>query len=169
MTCERFEELLSAYIEGEVGPAERREFDAHLAACPACAELLSVFRETRAALAGFPEVEPGPALMARLYAIPEKKNFFRTAFGFLARPDLQPVYAAFSVLFLALSFVFFAPQGRTIQKAIDREVHQGYAQVEKLYAKAGSFTDELGSFKNTVVDSLKTLTPDKGREDNKQR
>lgn len=169
MTCERFEELLSAYLEGEAGPDEKREFESHLAACPACAELFSVFRETQAALAGFPEAEPGPALMARLYAIPEKKSFFRPVLDFLLRPDLQPVYAAFSVLFLALSFVFFAPQGRTIQKAIDRQIHQGYDRVEKLYAKAGSLTDEIGSFKNTVVDSIKTLNPNKGQEDKKQR
>ena len=168
MTCRRFEELLSAYLEGEIGPAEKSEFEAHRSSCPACAELLFVFRETQAALAGFPEVEPGPALMARLYAIPEKKGFFRPVLDFLLRPDLQPVYAAFSVLFLALSFVFFTPQGRTVQKAIDRQIHEGYGQVEKLYARAGSLTDELGSLKNTVVDSIKTLSPAKGQEDKKQ-
>jgi hypothetical protein len=118
-------------------------------------------------LKGFPEVEPGPALLARLYAVPEKKQFFKPVFDFLVRPDLQPVYAAFTVLFIALSFVFFAPQGRGIQKAIDRQLHLGYSQVEKLYAKAGSVTDELGSFKNTVVDSIKTLNPLKGQEENK--
>ena len=39
MTCERFEELLSAYIEGGLTAAERAEMDAHRAACPACADL----------------------------------------------------------------------------------------------------------------------------------
>jgi anti-sigma factor RsiW len=167
MTCERFEKLLSAYLEGELSAAEKREMDAHPASCPACAELLSFFRASQEALKGFPEVEPGPALLARLYAVPEKKQFFKPVFDFLVRPDLQPVYAAFTVLFIALSFVFFAPQGRGIQKAIDRQLHLGYSQVEKLYAKAGSVTDELGSFKNTVVDSIKTLNPLKGQEENK--
>jgi len=167
MTCERFEELLSAYLEGELSLEEKREMDGHLASCLACAELLTVFRETQAALKGFPEVEPGPALMARLYAIPEKKRFFQPVFDFLVRPSLQPVFAALSALFIAISFVFFVPQGRGIQKAIDRQIHLGYSQVEKLYAKAGSVTDELGSLKNTVVDSIKTLTPEKGQEDKK--
>jgi anti-sigma factor RsiW len=167
MTCERFEELLSAYLEGEVSPEVKREMDAHLASCLACAKLLTVFRETQEALKSFPELEPGPALMARLYAIPEKKSFFQPVFDFLLRPSLQPVFAALSALFIAISFVFFLPQGRGIQKAIDRQLHLGYNQVEKLYAKAGSVTDELGSLKNTVVDSIKTLTPEKGQEDKK--
>jgi hypothetical protein len=169
MTCERFEELLSAYLEGELEGEERRAMDAHLLVCASCAELLSAFRESQAALAGFPEVEPGPELMARLYAIPEKKKFFKPVFDFLVRPDLQPVFAALSVLFIAISFVFFTPQGHGIQKAIDRELHQGYNQVEKFYAKAGSLTDELGSLKTTVVDSIKTLNPLKGQEDKKQQ
>ena len=168
MTCERFEELLSAYLEGEVAAEERRAMDAHAASCPACAGLLAAFREMASAMAGFPEAEPGPALMAKLYAIPEKKSFFRPVFDFLLRPDLQPVFAAASVLFVAISFVFFAPQGRGIQKAINRQLHLGYNQVEKIYAKAGSLTDDLGSLKTTVADSIKTLNPLKGQEDKKQ-
>jgi anti-sigma factor RsiW len=168
MTCERLEELLSSYLEGELDPILRQDFEVHLASCPACFGLLSVFRETQAALSGFPELEPSPALMAKLYAIPERKRFFRPVFDFLVRTDLQPVFAALSVLFVAVSFIFFAPQGRGIQKAIDRQLHRGYDQVEKLYAKAGSLTDELGSLKTTVVDSLKTLNPLKGQEDKKQ-
>lgn len=167
MTCERFEELLSAYLEGELGAGERAEMDAHLAACAACAEFYAIFRESQEALAGFPEAEPGPELMARLYAIPEKKRFFKPVFRFLVRPDLQPVLAALSVLFIAVSFVFTAPQGRGIRKAIDRNLHLGYSEVEKLYAKAGSLTDELGSIKTTVADSIKTLDPRKGQEDQK--
>jgi len=168
MTCRQFEELLSSYLEGELAAAEKKEFEAHLASCSACAELFSAFRETQEALSGFPEAEPRPALMDRLYVIPERKRFFKPVFGFLTRPDLQPVFAALSVLFVAVSFIFFAPQGRGVQKAIDRQVHLGYNQVEKLYARAGSVTDELGSLKTTVVDSIKTLNPLKGQEDKKQ-
>jgi hypothetical protein len=167
MTCERFGELLSAYLEGELPAAESREMEAHAASCSSCAELLSVFRETQGALRSFPEIEPSQALMAKLYAIPEKKKFFKPVFDFLLRPDLQPVFAALSVMFIALSFVFFLPQGREIQKAINRQIHLGYSQVEKLYAKAGSVTDELGSIKNTVVDSFKALNPREGQEDKK--
>jgi len=167
MNCQRIEELLSAYLEGDLSPEDKREVEAHLEACSSCSELLSALRETQEALAGFPELEPSPALMVKLYAIPERKSFFKQTFAFLLRPDLQPVFAAFSTLFIALSFVFFLPQGRGIQKALNRQLHLGYSQVEKLYAKAGSFTDELGSIKDSVVDSLKNLNPLKGQEENK--
>jgi anti-sigma factor RsiW len=167
MTCERIEELLSAYLEGELSEAEKREVDAHLAGCPSCAELLSLLRETQGALSAFPEIEPSPAVMEKLYAIPEKRSYFKPVVRFLLRPDLQPVYAAFSVLFLALSFVFFLPQGNGIRKELDRRLHQGYSQVEKLYAEAGSLTDEMGSLTTSVVDSIKTLNPLKGHEDKK--
>jgi anti-sigma factor RsiW len=167
MTCERIEELLSAYLEGELSGAEKREVEAHLAGCPSCAELLSFLRETQGALSSLPEIEPSPALMAKLYAIPEKKSYFKPVVRFLLRPDLQPVYAAFSVLFLALSFIFFTPQGSGVRKEIDRRLHQGYSQVEKLYAEAGSLTDEVGSLTTSVVDSIKNLNPLKGQEDKK--
>ena len=168
MTCERIEELLSAYLEGDLAAGEKREVDAHLASCPACAELLEIMRESLGAMAAFPEVEPGRALMTKLYAIPEeRKRPFKAIFGFLLRPDLQPVFAALSVFLMAVSFVFLAPQGRGIRKAVDRQLHLGYSQVEKLYAKAGSLTDDLGSIKNSVFDSLKTLNPIKGQEDKK--
>jgi anti-sigma factor RsiW len=167
MTCERIEELLSAYLEGDLTGAEKREVEAHLAGCPSCAELLSFLRETQDAFSAFPEIEPSPALMKKLYAVPEKKRFFKPIVRFLLKPDLQPVYAAFSVLFLALSFVFFTPQGSGIRKEVDRRLHQGYSQVEKLYAEAGSLTDEMGSLTTSVVDSIKTLNPLKGQEEKK--
>src|SRR5512143_3580645 len=74
MTCERIEELLSAYVEGELAAAERAEVERHLAGCRECAELAALMREEMAAAAAFPEAEPSPGLMARLYAIPETKR-----------------------------------------------------------------------------------------------
>jgi anti-sigma factor RsiW len=166
MTCKTFEELLSAYVEGELSAAERSEMDGHIASCPACAELLAFFREAEGALAGFPEVEPGPELMARLYAIPARPTGFRALVDFFVRPALQPVFAAVSVLLVAVSFIFLTPQGRSVQKVIDRQIHAGYSRVEKLYAKAESVPGEINSLKTTVVDSLKNLAPEKGQEKN---
>jgi len=161
MTCERFEELLSAYLEGEMAAAERSEMDIHLAVCPGCAELAGLMRETLAASSAFPEAEPSPALMARLYAIPAeraaKKRLFRPVFDWLARPALQPVYAAFTVLFIALSFVLFHPEGRGIRKQIDVQFHRGLGSVEKLYADAGSLKGEIKALSANVVKSLDTL------------
>lgn len=161
MTCERFEELLSAYLEGEVDAAERSAMDAHLSACPACAELAGLMRETVAAAAGLREAEPSPALMARLYAVPEeraaRKRLFRPVFDWLARPALQPVYAALTGLFIVLSFVLFHPEGRGIRKAIDVQFHRGLGAVEKLYADAGGIKGEIRSLSANVVRSFDSL------------
>ena len=161
MTCQRIEELLSAYLEGGLAETERAEMESHLAACPACAELAALMKETMAAAAAFPEVEPSPELVARLYAIPEavreKKRVFRPAFEWLTRPALQPVYAALTGLFIVLSFVLFHPEGRGIRKQIDIQFHRGIGTVEKLYADAGTIKGEVGAFAGNVVKSFNTL------------
>jgi predicted anti-sigma-YlaC factor YlaD len=171
MTCERIEELLSAYLEGELAAVERAEVESHLAACPGCAELAGLLRETMAATAAFPAAEPSAALMARLYAIPgtapEKKRIFRPVFEWLARPALQPVYAAFTVLFIALSFVLFHPEGRGIRKRIDVQFHRGVGAVEKLYADAGGLKGEVKALSANVVKSFDTLGLLGGDEKNK--
>ncbi len=166
MTCGQFEERLSAYLEGELPAEERRAMEAHLAACPSCAALEISMREAVDALRGFPEVDPSPALMSRLAALPKKrKRLLGPVFDFLLRPTLQPLYAAFTVLFIALSFVFFHPDGRAIQKAVNRHLHHGYSKVEKLYAEAGSLKDELVSYTNIVLDSFKVINPLKGKKE----
>jgi predicted anti-sigma-YlaC factor YlaD len=168
MTCQRIEELLSAYLEGALAAAEKAEVDGHLAACPECAALLAMMKDMAGAMAAFPEATPSPALLSSLYGIPaearEKKSFFRPVFDFLTRPALQPVYAAFTVLFIAVSFVLFHPGGRGIRKQFDLTFHRGIGTVEKLYAGAGSLKSEVGSFAGNVVKSIKTLDLLKGGE-----
>jgi len=172
MTCQRIEELLSAYLEGELAAGEKAEVDGHLAACPGCASLAALMRETTGALGAFPEAEPSPELMAKLYAIPaekrERKRWFRPVFDFLTRPALQPVYAAFTILLVAVSFVLFHPGGRGIRKQIDLTFHRGIGTVEKLYAGAGTLKGEIGAFSANVVKSFDTLGLLKGDEGNKK-
>ena len=50
MDCTRYEELMSAALDGELSADERRELDRHLAECPACAALFDELREQCAAL-----------------------------------------------------------------------------------------------------------------------
>jgi len=173
MTCKRIEELLSAYLEGALAPGERAEVEAHLAACPDCAELARLIGETMAATAGFPEVEPSPALLARLYEIPEvtgakreKKRIVRPVFEWLTRPALQPVYAALTGVFIVLSFVLFHPEGRGIRKKIDIGLHRGAATVERLWAGAGTIKGEVGAFASNVIKSFDTLGLLGGNENN---
>lgn len=60
-------ERLSAYLDGELSPAERDELDAHLRDCEQCQRELAALRQTRALLRALPT----PAL-PRDFSLPEQ-------------------------------------------------------------------------------------------------
>jgi hypothetical protein len=155
MKCDRIEELLSPYLEGELEAAEKALVEGHLRTCRACRLLAAALNETRGALAGFPELEVSPSLKTKLYAIPERKKRYSFALDFLLKPSLQPVFAAATVFLTLLSFYFFNPNKRSIDRAIDQQIHLGYSQVEKLYARAESWTDRLDGYKDEILSSIK--------------
>jgi hypothetical protein len=165
MKCERIEELLSPYLEDELDPEERRAVESHLRTCQNCAILLSFMKKTRESLAGFPELELSDGLLDRLYTIPEKKRRFRINLDFFLQPTLQPVLAAATILLMVISFYLFNPNRENINNSVNRQVHLGYSKIEKLYAKAESFTDNLGAYKDNVLVSLKKINPFGGNED----
>jgi predicted anti-sigma-YlaC factor YlaD len=165
MTCERIEGLLSAFLEGELSQADKAFVEDHLAGCPGCSALLGVLSRTQKALAAFPELEVSPDLLARLASIPERKKKFSLTFDFVLKPALQPVFAAAAIFMTLLSFYLFNPDKKSIDRAIDQKVHTGYGQVEKLYAKAGSFTDRLGETADNVYLSVKNWKVFGGNED----
>lgn len=167
MSCERIEGLLSAFLEGELSQTEKAEVESHLAGCPGCAALLAVLGRTQKALAGFPELEVSPRLLARLSAIPEQKKKFSLTFDFVLKPALQPVFAAATIFMTLLSLYLFNPDRKNIDRAIDLKIHTGYGQVEKLYAKAGSLTGRLGETADNVYVSVKNWKLFGGNEDDR--
>lgn len=46
MTCRELAEFLDAYLAGDLAPAEREEFERHLAVCGACVNYLYSYRAT---------------------------------------------------------------------------------------------------------------------------
>lgn len=46
MTCREILDFLMAYLDGELSPEVRAEFDRHLAVCPACVNYLASYRQT---------------------------------------------------------------------------------------------------------------------------
>jgi hypothetical protein len=114
-------------------------------------------KEAKESLTDFPELEVSENLMNRLYAIPSKKKKLMPSFDFLLRPSLQPVFAVATVFLIMISFYFFNPDKKFIDKSISRQIHLGYNKVEKLYAKAESLTDNLDSYKDSLLTSLKDI------------
>lgn len=156
MKCERVEELLSLHLEGELTAEETALVESHLRSCPACTELRSALQETRLALSGFPEIEVSRDLLSRLASIPAAKKKFSFSLDFLLKPSLQPIFAAASVFLTLVSFYLFNPNKKAIDRSIEQHLHLGYSQVEKIYAKAGSFTDRLGDRADNIFASIKS-------------
>lgn len=165
MKCEKIQELLSLYVRDEGSPEERRTVRSHLVKCQNCATLFSFLKESQETLARFPELEVSEDLLEKLYTIPSRKTRFKLSFDFLLRPSLQPVFAAATILLILVSFYVFHPDKKFIQKKIDRQIHLGYSQLEKLYAKAGSLTDNLSAYKDNVLISLQNINPLDENED----
>jgi Putative zinc-finger len=169
MNCDRIEELLSPYLEGELGADDSRLVEEHVKACPDCRRLLAALTETREVLSGFPELEISESLRTRLQAIPGKKKRFSFSLDFLLKPSLQPVFATAAVFMTLVSFYLFGPYKTAIDRTIDRKVHQGYSRVEKLYVKAGSFRDSLEARKDNLLVSIKNLEILGGSKDQTQQ
>lgn len=61
MTCEVTYERLAVFAAGDLESAEEDEIRRHASACGRCRERLEALRQTDAALAALPPVEPPPA------------------------------------------------------------------------------------------------------------
>ena len=58
MSCTRYKELLSRYVDGEVTARQRRELLAHVETCHDCAAWLARVRQADVLLKGIPETQP---------------------------------------------------------------------------------------------------------------
>jgi anti-sigma factor RsiW len=54
MKCKELVELITEYLEGELGAADQARFEQHIAGCDACTAYLEQMRETIAALGRIP-------------------------------------------------------------------------------------------------------------------
>jgi anti-sigma factor (TIGR02949 family) len=112
MNCADTEIMLHALIDGELDAGHARDVEAHVAACPGCAEKLAAFRAMRSAMASADLKETAPAsLRARIeaalpqpsariitprqFARPSRRSFFG---GFAAGTALSAALAASLVL-----------------------------------------------------------------------
>jgi len=168
MKCEKIEGLLSPYLEDELSPEEKGTVAKHLKTCENCSLLFSYMEETKESLEGIPELEVNENLLDRLYSISSKKKRFRLSFpsfDFLVRPSLQPVLTVATIMLIMISFYFFGPNKSSIDKSISRQIHLGYSKIERLYARAESFTASLGEHKDNILVSLKNIKLLGGNED----
>ncbi len=75
MECTRTEDILSAYLDGDLPEGERKEVAEHLRQCPRCAEEERALRETVSLLRNLPVEKAPPGLLAGVrHRIGEEKG-----------------------------------------------------------------------------------------------
>ncbi|MBL8086562.1 MAG: zf-HC2 domain-containing protein [Chthonomonas sp.] len=74
MNCAKFQALMSAYVDGELGGKEMLAVRAHIERCPACAAELSATREVKQALSSMGSVEVPEGFEDRLVNVVMSKQ-----------------------------------------------------------------------------------------------
>jgi anti-sigma factor RsiW len=68
VNCDEFVELVTAYLDGALAPADEQRFVVHLAECDGCDRYLEQIRTTVGALNGLPTQRLAPEARDRLLA-----------------------------------------------------------------------------------------------------
>ena len=103
-------EQLSSYMDGEVGHAETREVEVHLASCPACRARLSSMRGLITEIRRLERVAPPPDLSyqvkAQVAAVGDMRTWRSRARDFFRSLVLQPSFRTAAAMGLAVAVVF---------------------------------------------------------------
>lgn len=102
-------EQLSSYMDGEVGHAETREVEVHLASCPACRARLSSMRrlvaEIRRMERAAPPLDLGYQVKAQVAALGEVRTLRSRARDLFRSLVLQPSFRTATAMGLAFAVV----------------------------------------------------------------
>jgi predicted anti-sigma-YlaC factor YlaD len=156
-------ETLYLYLEGELGPAERRGLEAHLEGCPACREALAERRLLHEAFTSLPPLEVPPDFaLSVMDRLPEPAE---------ARPRwLAPLVAATASLIVGL-LGFYVLTGESLSDvlvAVSRSFSSGFGRLLPLFAKllkvGGLLLDVASGFVTMLGKGLVALLSSLGTE-----
>jgi anti-sigma factor RsiW len=140
MKCDRIENLLPAFVEGDLAPADESAVHAHLSGCERCRESLSAYRVLEDALSlRRTEVPPVDAFLRGVFEPAASTNLHRARMLMDALFSF-PALASFSCLVLGwLAFAY----SDLVARSLDWFVGE---------------TSILGRFAHWMTASLSTLT-----------
>jgi predicted anti-sigma-YlaC factor YlaD len=159
----RSAETLYLYLEGELGPAERRGLEAHLEGCPACREALAERRLLHEAFTSLPPLEVPPdfalSVMDRLPEPAEARSRW-----------LAPLVAATTSLIVGL-LGFYVLTGESLSDvlvAVSQSLSSSFGRLLPLFAKllkiGGLLLDVASGFVTMLGKGLVTLLSALGPE-----
>jgi anti-sigma factor RsiW len=127
------QDLLSAYLENDLGASEHAALEEHLAGCATCAADVEGLRETVALLRGLPDPEPPPFLatrvMARIAAGEARVPAWRRWIEHLGAPAVAVPLAAAAAALLVFSFAAPSSQMQIAENAVPGLQTGPYPQV----------------------------------------
>ena len=97
--CE-FEEKAVLYAYGELDPAEKKAFEAHLPGCRLCSDNLTILKCTNEMLSSEERMPSGHAISTILAATDSKKRSFWQKLAFFHRKTLAFAFAAIAAVFV---------------------------------------------------------------------
>ena len=96
--CE-FEESAVLYAYGELDPAEKKAFEAHLPGCRSCSDNLKILKCANEMLSSEEKTPSGHSISAILAAAESRKRFFWQKITFFRRKTLAFAFAAIAAVF----------------------------------------------------------------------
>jgi anti-sigma factor RsiW len=129
MRCKKYAELISAFVDGELGRGEKDVLEAHLSVCPACARRLRFFTASKrvAAFSAVPEMpsELTAALLQEASKRRSRKSFWNRLFGSWEFPGLRPLvfgpafFGSAAAALAAAVLIFVWNRGRSESVPLD--------------------------------------------------
>ncbi len=149
MRCQKIQELLSAYIDGELSPRQEALVKAHLETCASCAEVHASLAKTVGALGGLSDVEAPRSLPAsvlrRLETDTGRRNLRTVLVRWVALPALGTAAAAAIALTLLLPVLRPARPSHTLVRrgaTMKLEMKEGATSAEEMAKKPAPETDQ---------------------------
>lgn len=148
MNCAELEILICDYVDGTLDTADRAKVEAHLAKCPACAELARDAAAAVAFMARAADVEPPPELVNRIlfdapWSKEKSQSKAREWMRVILSPILQPRFAmGIALTMLSLSIITQGKmpklqasdlQPAAIWRSLDQRVTYTWGRTVKFY------------------------------------
>lgn len=139
MKCERVEELLIDYLEGEIEPSENRLVENHLQKCHSCSAKFSEFKEIRSAFQSEILPEPSRKVLETL-TIKAKQDLSKEKISFWKKWFYSPVLIPTLTTALALMIWIDYKDSNQPQFDDNAEIYSREVMAEKI--PSGKFADK---------------------------